>query len=555
MSPNAQYDPITIEIIQSSLAAITEEMCVTTRRTAMSSVIYEVLDFGVAVTDRDGNLASSGSGIPAFVGMLDHGVKTIIEKFARRDTIEPGDVYLTNVPHRGGVSHLNDVVVIAPIFHEGVLLAWAANKAHWLDVGGMSPGSMDPAAADLYQEGLQLPEIKLFDAGVLNQAVFDIVIANCRQKETTTGDLWACVASVKTGERRVIELAQRYGNDTLMYAIERYIDYGEAVSRRGMKALPRGTFTAEDQLNDGTILRAKITITDTKFTVDFTDFPPQRADSFNFTQAITVVNSMMAFKSITSPRTPANAGTFKPLEVVCKPGSLCSATYPAATGLYFVYSILIHELIWKALAPHLPQLLPAGHFASICGTIVGSVDPGSGKPHVFAEPQPGGWGAEHDRDGDSAQFSSFHGETFNCPVEVNEGRNGIRVEEFALNPADGGEGEFRGGKGVRIKYRLTGQNAWITAAYSRANDSPWGLAGGMPGSRNRIGVIRADGTEESYDVCTNLRLHSGDVLCIQTATGGGYGDPRRRPREKILSDIRNGYVSRERAVQVYGLEI
>lgn len=555
MSAASSRDPITLEIIQSSLAAITEEMCATTRRTAMSSVIYEVLDFGVALTDRHGNLASSGSGIPAFVGMLDHGVKTVLAKFAAAGAIKPGDVYLTNVPHQGGVSHLNDVVVIAPIFHDDTLVAWAANKAHWLDVGGMSPGSMDPEAADLYQEGLQLPEVKLFDGGALNQAVLDIVIANCRQKETTTGDLWACVASVKTGERRVIELAKRYGRDTLMFAIDDYIAYGEAVSRRGMRELPRGTFTAEDQLNDGTVLRARITITDTTFTVDFTDFPSQRADSFNFTRAITVVNSMMAFKSITSPSTPANAGTFKPLQVLCKPGTLCSATYPAATGLYFVYSILIHELIWKALAPHLPQHLPAGHFASICGTIVGGVDPRTGRPHVFAEPQPGGWGAEQGRDGDSAQFSSFHGETFNCPVEVNEGRNGILVEELALSSEEGGEGEFRGGKGIRLRYRLLGQGAWITAAYSRANDSPWGLAGGRPGSRNRIGVIRADGVQESYDVCTNHSVQPGDVVCIQTANGGGYGDPRRRPREKVLSDIRNGYVSPEQAVRVYQIEL
>jgi len=262
MNADKAYDPITVEIIQSSLAAITEEMFVTMRKTAMSSIIYEVLDFGVAVTDRAGNLASSGSGIPAFVGMLDHGVKAIIGKFDQPGDVEAGDIFVTNVPHRGGVSHMNDVVLILPVFADGELVAWVANKAHWVDIGGMSPGSINPQATEIFQEGLQLPEIKLFSRGEPIPSLLDIITANSRTPDTTLGDLWAGVASMRAGERRILDLIRKYGRDTVLLAIERYLEYGETVSRRALKLLPKGEFAAEDRLDDGTVIRARVVITE-----------------------------------------------------------------------------------------------------------------------------------------------------------------------------------------------------------------------------------------------------------------------------------------------------
>lgn len=554
MATDRVYDPITTELIQSSLAAITDEMFATMCKTAMSSIIYEVLDFGVAITDRVGNLASSGSGIPAFVGMLHHGVKAIIAKFTGPREIEHGDIFVTNVPHRGGVSHMNDVVLILPVFADEQIVAWVANKAHWVDIGGMSPGSINPQATEIFQEGLQLPEIKLFSHGEPIRPVLDIITANTRMPETMLGDLWAGVAAMRAGERRLLELIRKYGRDTVLHAIGGYLEYCEGVARRALKSLPKGEFTAQDSLDDGVAIRVQVTITEDEFVVDLRGNPPQQEGPFNASYAATVVDAMMVFKAITSPDTPANAGTFRPLRVLCDERSICNAQYPAAMGLYYEVGIRFLDLIWKALAPHLPERLTAGHYASICGTIIGGIHPDTGRPHSFIEPEIGGWGAAACRDGDNAQYTGFHGETFNCPVEVNEARNGVHIDQYALSCESGGAGEYRGGKGICLDYRIRGARSWMTAMYSRSRFGPWGLAGGRAGSCNHIRILRRDGSQEVLDTCTGLKLEPGDVVRIVTANGGGYGDPRKRSREKVLEDLKNGYISAEEARVAYGLD-
>jgi N-methylhydantoinase B len=549
-----RFDPITIEIIQTSLQSISDEMFATMRKTAMSSIIYEVLDFGVCVTDAHGELASSGSGIPAFVGMLDRGVKAVIEKHGRPDGIRRGDIFATNVPHRGGVSHLNDVTLMLPVFADGELIAWVANKAHWVDMGGMSPGSINPQAIEIFQEGLQLPEIRLFENGEPISGVMDILMANVRLPETTRGDLWAGVASMRAGEKRILELAAKYGKDAVVHAIQSYMDYAHAVSRSALKGMPKGTFGAEDRLDDGRSLVVKVTISEDEFVVDLRGNPAQDSGPFNASFAATCVDAQMVFKAVTSPETPANAGSFRPLKVLCDPKTICNAEFPGAMGLYYEVGIRFMDLIWKALAPVMPERLSAGHYASICGTIIGGVHPDTGRPHSFIEPEIGGWGAAAGMDGDHAQYTGFHGDTFNCPAEINEARNGVMIDRYELNPESGGEGEFRGGKGIYLDYRIRSDNWWLTAMYSRSTYGPWGMRGGRNGSTNYLRVIRKDGSEERLNTCTGLKLNKDDIVRVVTANGGGFGDPHRRPNEKVLEDLRNGYITLQQARDVYGVQ-
>lgn len=549
------FDPITTEIIQSSLQAISDEMFATMRKTAMSSIIYEVLDFGVCVCDAKGNLASSGSGIPAFVGMLDWGVKAVLKKYSKPGAINPGDVFATNIPHRGGVSHMNDVTLMLPVFVDGILVAWMANKAHWVDMGGMSPGSINPEATEVFQEGLQLPEIKLFEKGQPVESIMDIIVANVRLPDITTGDLWAGIASMRSGEKRIVELAQKYGKGALIHAIDQYMEYGEAISRRAMETMPKGTFTAEDFLDDGRKLVVDVTITDEEFIVDLSGNPEQDTGPFNSSYASTCVDAQMVFKAVTSPDTPANAGTFRPLKIICEKNTICNAEFPAAMGLYYEVGIRFMDLIWKALAPHMPNRLTAGHYASICGTIVGGTHPDTKKPHSFIEPEIGGWGAAPDQDGDNAQYTGFHGDTFNCPAEINEARNGVMIDQYALNPEPGGEGEFRGGKGIYLDYHILEDDWWLTAMYSRSKYGPWGMNGGRDGSTNYIRIIRKDGSEEVLNTCSALSVTKDDVIRVVTANGGGYGDPKKRDREMVKSDLKNDYITDEQARDVYGLAI
>ncbi len=239
---NAKFDPITIEIIQNSLQAAADEMFAAMRRTAMSAIIYEVLDMGTGITDRNGELAGSGAGIPAFVGVLDKTVKAVLEKYPKAGEIEPGDVFITNDPYHGGVTHLNDVVLVMPVFDGSDLVAWTANIAHWNDVGGMVPGSMSTNASEIFQEGMILPGIKLISRGQPIRSVFDILTSNCRMPDFLTGDLWAGVASIRVGERRVLEIVHKYGKDVFLAAVEEYLDYGEKVSLAALRRLQKGKY-------------------------------------------------------------------------------------------------------------------------------------------------------------------------------------------------------------------------------------------------------------------------------------------------------------------------
>lgn len=545
-------DPITVEIIQSSLQAICDEMFATMRKTAMSSIIYEVLDFGVGLTDAKGNLASSGAGIPAFIGMVDWGVRAVLAKYPNQGQILPGDVFATNRPHFGGVSHSNDVTLMLPVFADGELIAWMANKAHWNDVGGMSPGSINPNATEIFQEGLQIPEIKLLERGEPIQPVIDMLTANVRQPESMIGDFWAGVSSMRSGERRLLDLVRKYGREAVVHSIAQYIDYGETVTLQALAKLPKGVFTAEDRFDDGRLITVSVEISDNAFIVDLRGNPAQTMSPLNASYAASVVNAQVLLKAVTSPETPANAGSFRPLQVLCDPRSVCNAEFPAPMGIYYDVIMSYMDLIWKALAPVIPDRLTAGTYGSTCGTLLGGIHPETGKPHSFIEPEIGGWGACRDADGQNAQYTGMHGDTLTCPVEINEARNGIMVDQLALNPESGGEGALRGGKGIYLDYRILADNWWLTAQYSRSVYGPWSLEGGAEGSRNYIRVIRKDGQEEVHSSVAGLILNKDDVVRIVTANGGGYGDPLDRPRAQLAEDVRNGYVSEEQARSVYG---
>jgi len=567
---NDKYDPITLEIIQSSLQAATDEMFAALRRTAMSAIIYEVLDMGTGITDKNGELAGSGAGIPAFVGVLDKTVKRVLEKFdqpgdpstalrhgsgqgsGRR--IEPGDIFITNDPYTGGVTHLNDVILTMPVFAGDEIVAWTANIAHWNDVGGMVPGSMSTDATEIFQEGLILAAVKLFSRGQPIRSVFDILTANCRMPDFLTGDLWAGVASVRVGERRVLEIVDKYGKDVFLHAVKEYLDYGEQVTLAALRRLPKGKYSLVEPQDVGPDYKVTIEITDDEFVVDLRGNPDQDKGPFNMSRDEATVACQIAFKGIVSPERLSNGGTFRPLKVLTRHGSVFDPIYPAAQGIYYEITIRVHDLIWRCLAPHMADRLPAGGFASVCGTLFGGIHPDTGRTYAVIEPELGGWGGSPTSDGNSGQFSALHGDTYNCPAEVAEARYGVTVDYLSFHDEDGGAGFHRGGKGVRIDYRIRSDNAWLTVAYTRDKVPPWPLKGGQPGSPNHILIRRANGETERHAVVSGLTLNTDDVIQVMTATGAGWGDPMERPLELVKQDLKNGYITLEQANRHYGLD-
>ena len=551
----SQIDIFTLEIIQNSLQAIADEMFAAMRKTAMSPIIYEVLDMGTGVTDARGEIASSGSGLPALIGVLDKAVKRIREDHSEPGAIEPGDIFITNDPHSGGVTHLNDVVLAMPVFADGQIVAWTANIAHWNDVGGMVPGSLSTDATDIFQEGLRLASVKLISKGQPIRSVMQILRANTRMPDFMEGDLWAGIAAVRSGASRLVELTGKYGTEFFLQAVEDFMDHGEKVSLKALEGTPRGRFTMEEPQDDGQVFKVSVEITEAEMIVDLRDNPAQATGPTNLSRDGTVVAAQAAFKAVTAPQAATNGGTFRPLKVLTSPGTLFDARSPAAEGFYFENLIRVHDLILRCLALHLPDRMPAGNFGSVCVTIIGGVNPDTGRMFTLVEPENGGWGAERERDGNSAVYSGLNGETYNCPVEVCEARYGLFVDRMELNDEPGGHGKHRGGRGIHLDYRVRSDGTFLTCGYTRSKILPWGLEGGRDGSANYVEVVRADGHTERHSMVSGLMLKQGDVIRVRTGSGGGYGDPSERGREAVIEDVRNGYLSAELADKIYGVRI
>jgi N-methylhydantoinase B len=546
-------DPVTLEIIGSSIRAASDEMFAALRKTAMSAIIYEVLDMGTGITDGEGNLASSGAGIPSFVGVLDKAVKRILELHGD-EGIAPGDIFVTNDPTFGGVTHLNDVVLALPVFADGALIAWTANIAHWNDIGGMAPGSVSTEAREIFQEGLRLPAVRLFERGAPIRPVLEILGANSRLPDFLRGDMWAGVAAVRIGERRIVELVTKYGADAFVEALRASFDHGERVARRALAELPDGRYLLREEQDSGVVYTVALEIAGDELVIDLSDNPDQDDGPNNVSRDGAVIASQIALMNLVDPHGSANAGHFRPLTVLTRPGTVFDPRPSAACGIYYEVRIRLYDLLWRCLAEQVGVRLPAGGFTSVCGTYIGGRHPETGRHFTIVEPQVGGWGASAGRDGNDALFSGSAGQTFNCPAEVAEARYGLYVDQLRLNDEPGGEGEFRGGKGVVVDYRVRSDDCFLTCSYTRDRHPPWPLAGGRHGSSNYVEVLRSGGAVERYAAVTGLRIDEGDVIRIHTGNGAGYGDPARRPRTRVLEDLRDGYVSEETARLIHGVE-
>lgn len=550
-------DIFTAEIIKDAIVSLGEEMFIAMVRTSMSPIIYETTDFAVGATDAEGNLLAQGNGVTAFLATLDTAIQSLLTHYARED-IRPGDVFISNTPYEGGGTHLSDVVLMIPVFSEGELIAWTVNKAHWTEVGGAQPGSVSTIATEIYQEGLHFRFLKLYDQGRENTALTSLIRSNVRLPDSTIGDMHAGVAAAKVGARRIEELVGKYGRGSVLDAMNGLLDYGERMTQAELRKLPQGTFEAEDVVEEDGLgngpfkVKVKITIDEHKMVADFTGTDPQVAGPINCSYTGLVTGARCLFKSVTNAEIPANGGCFRALEVICPEGTILSAQNPAPVSLYYEPLIAAIDVMWKALAPSLPDRLPAGHQRSVGATFISGVHPDSGDLFVMGEPLVGGWGASDRQDGDSGQFCCANGETFNIPVELFESRYGLQVQQYAFHDEDGGAGEFRGGKGVILDYQVTAQEAFLTYAASRTLSRPWGMCGGQEGSNNYAQILKSDGGVERHHMCTMARAERGDIIRLVSATGGGYGRPEERSREALESDIKNGYVTLAQARDNYG---
>jgi len=553
-----QTDVVTREIVRGKLLAIADEMGVVLKRSSMSPVIYEVLDFACGFCDPTGELVSQTNGITVFTGTFSIQINSIKEKFD--GSIQPGDIYMLNNPYEGG-THYNDVGVIKPIFIDNELFSFAISISHWTDIGGKAPGSLPADATEIFQEGICFPGVHIYKNGVRQDAIFEMIEHNVRLPKMALGDLNAALASVRIAENRCLELCKKYGKVAVRETFHHILETSEQVSRDAVRLLPDGTYHAEDWVDGDGInddryrTKVEVRIQHDEITFDFSGCCKQLEGPVNCSRSALVSAVKTVFKAIVDPQAPSNEGWFRPLKVIAPDGTIFTATKPAPVGWYYEGTAQASELAWKALAAIVPERVSMGSANSLCVNVLGGQDRERGEPWVMIEPSGVGWGATDERNGNCVTAAITNGDTFNYSIELLEAKFPVRVNQFALNTHGGvGAGRYRGGYGAVREYELLADSAVLSASYGRSIEKPWSQEGGELGSCNFFELQMGNEIRKESRAPTTT-LKRGDILRMFTGGGGGYGDPLTRPAEEVFEDVRAEYISIERAQKEYGVII
>jgi N-methylhydantoinase B len=544
MSAGPAASPVTLEVVRNALYAIAEEMSVIVMRSARSPLLKEAGDLSSALTDAAGRLVAQGRDIPMHMGVMGFTVKEFLKRVPA-ERLRPGDVWYLNLPEVGG-NHLPDVKALRPVFARDRLVAFAINLAHWADIGGAVPGSYVPWATECYQEGLRIAPIRLFSAAGPDREKIDFVLANLRGREEREGDLFAQYAANDVATRRLAELLDRYGPDTVTACFERLHAESEQQMRAALAALPQGAWEGEDWLDDDGVgdrpirIRVRVEIRGDRARFDFTGTDRQARGPVNTTYFITCSSVYYAMKALAAPDVPPNDGCYRPLEVHVPPGTVLSPDpeCPVVGGNHETSQRVV-DAIFKALAPVLPDRVAAGG-PTTSGLLLFGARRADGGWSILYEVHGGGEGATAARDGAPA-VRVHMSNVMNTPVEVIEGEYALMVEEHALREGSAGDGRRRGGLGFRRAYRVLAAEMSLTTMLERRVVPPWGVAGGRDGWPFRVTLNPGPGARELRGKET-VTLRQGDLVLIETSGGGGFGPPAERDAAAREADRREGYL-------------
>ncbi len=536
--------PIDIEIIRNALTAAAEDMNVTIWRTARSTVVRETLDYSTALFDAEGRNTAQSARIAIHLNSMATCLEGILAGPVPLEDWREGDVIITNDPYSGG-QHLPDVLTFKPVYFQGRRIAIAGTLTHHTDVGGGAPGSYDPAAREIYREGLRIPPCKIVEAGRANEALLGVFYANTREPEKVRGDFEAQLASLDIGAAGVLRLAERFGPERLEAASGRILDRSEAMMRAAIAAIPDGCYRFEDFVDDDGLseeplrIAAEVRIEGERARVDLSESGPQAAGPVNCTLNMSKSAVYCALMCAAGVEIPANSGAYRPVEIVARPGTVCDAQPPAPVANRMATAHRIVTTVLGALALAAPERIPAAYYGVSYVYALG-LKGRSGRPEVYFDLEVGGWGAHPEADGANALSACLHN-LANTPVEMIESLYPITVTEYGLAPGSGGAGKRRGGLGLRREFRLDAEEGALSTNYERFRVPPYGLAGGAPGAPGRSVLTRDGKQTELGSKVSNLPLRRGDRVLLQTSGGGGHGKAEERAPEDLARDRRLGY--------------
>jgi len=551
-------DPVTLEVIRNALPAVANEMAADLQRTSYNMMIYEVRDYCTALIGLDGALISQNvGGVSHFVADLGVIITDGMKRYGK-DGYKPGDVIITNHQAVAG-QHLNNIVIYTPYFYKGKLLMFAMVRAHWIDVGGSSTGfGAGASVPDPWLEGLQLDQIKIYQEGKLDEQVFRILKDNIRFPESSLGDMKSQMAACRLAERRMEELLDKYGKDTVLAAIDQIFAETEQKCRNIVAKLPDGVYEAESVMDDDGIakgepieIKARVTIKGSDMTIDLSGCSQERKAGIN---ARTYAGARVAYKALTGPLEPVNEGSFRACEVVIPEGNIMMARWPAPMASWSRIVPMVVDTIVRALATAMPDKVPAGHHGLLGGTVVFfGIDPKTKRRFVIQSIEGGGWGGRPHEDGESATVSVCQGDVRNGPIESIELKCPVLVEGRDLRMDSAGAGKYRGGLGLDMKVRNLVEGSWNFDNTRRSICPPWGLNGGADASYSEYFLKKPGQNDFEAAFTTRTPVPVDSEVIVRTGGGGGWGDPLERDPEKVRHDVIEEYVSAVAARDDYGV--
>jgi N-methylhydantoinase B len=561
-------DPVALTVIDNYLTSCCRDMGVTMMTTAYSPIFNESLDFSCVIFDPRGNLLAQAEFCPSQIGTIKFTVEWTIEELGL-EAFEEGDVVIHNDPYRGS-GHVPEHMLLKPVFWEGELVAFVANVAHMSEVGAKTPGGLSGDATEIYQEGLLIPPVKIKRRGEDNDDVWRIILSNHRTPRVTLGDFRAMMGSLDMAERRIHQLVSTYGLDFVQRSTSELMEIAERRMRAELEAIPDGVYFFEDAIEDDGItdhdypIKLRLTIEGGEVIADFTGSAPQAAGPVNAIFAVTASAVYNAFLHLTDPTIPRNEGCYRPFTIIAPPGTIVNCSFPApVAGGNTETSPRITDMIFGALQDAIPDAVAASCGGTSSPFLFGGIDR-AGEPYAHFHFEGVGWGGRKGLDGNN-MVVTINGNCRNTPVEVFETRySAFRIESYRLVADSGGPGEFRGGLGGERVFTVTVPEVTVSALLNRMKTEPWGVLGGGDGAVGGLWVRRNGAGEwrtfvEEFGTLSpskfsGVTLREGDQVRILMPGGGGYGDPLRRDRSKVLRDVAEGFVSAEAARDAYGLE-
>jgi N-methylhydantoinase B len=564
----AAPDQVTLTVIDNALGTICAEMSAAMRRTAYSPIFNEGLDFTCVLFDAGGQLIAQAEMNPALIAPAVFGMRWLLEEVGH-DSLDLEDVVVTNDPYRG-CAHLPEHTLVKPVFADGALVGFAGVVAHVSEIGGMAVGSFAADAVDVFQEGLRLPPVHLMRQGEYVRDVWRILLANHRTPDTSWGDFHAMLGALRVGERRLCELLARYGAPTLREANRELADHAERWVRHELAAIPDGIYCFDDQMDDdgsgaGPIpIHVEVTIDGDHATIDYTGSAMQTRGPVNTTYVVAASAAYNALFQLIGPDVPRNGGTYRPITVISPPGTVTNVSYPGPSvgGQTETHPRLLDMIQGGALSQALPERVAAAGGGSSCNFLFGGVHPDTGAYYAHYHFEGIGWGGRYTTDGNDCQCVP-HGNCQNTPIEILETRFPLLHSEYRLRTDSGGPGRTRGGRGTSRLITVRAPEMRVSALFDRTKARPWGLFGGGEGDNARI-LVRRSGEADfltfaeafgttSESKFTNVILHAGDQVLIESPGGGGYGPAAERDAELVARDVETRAVSVESARADYGV--